>query len=1038
MNEQKRTQVQRMLIIPLLIVALVVSFVTLNTFKSKNEQIKKIPKEERIMLRDLQEIEMTKDPALGYVPYERMESARRYTEKLIEEDNYRGAISGVSFTNYGPTNQGGRTRAIMFDPNDATNKRVFSGGVSGGIWKTEDITSAATSWTVVHEMGNIAISDFTYDPQNTMTFYAGTGEAYSTVTPGNGIYKSTDGGTTWTHMATSTQFKYITHMIIKVEGGISVLYVGSKEQHVGNDVGGGSTTFIGTSGLFRSADGGSTWNQVLPNADGGQPPVCDEIEIDASGNLWASTGKNAYGHKGGDIFKCTTGCNTSTNWTKMYDASANGFSTVDRTVIACAPSDVNTIYAVAGNNNGSTDTEYFIKSTNGGSTWSNLTIPKNYDLSTCTPHATNHFTRGQATYDLVMTVHPTNKDLVLLGAIDLWRTTDGFTNTAHVGSWYAATAPCDKYIHADHHAILWRPGNNNEVLFGNDGGVFYSTDAGNSTVSAPSFLERFKDMVTAQLYGADISPVAGANEFIAGLQDNGTKDWDTATGTETPEVTGGDGAHAHIDQTDANTMVSSYIYNQYYVTTDEWSSQSSVSPSPSTGRFINPTDYDDTNNILYGASNADQLCRVTAIGTTNTLVDGIAVTGAALGTKMATTIRVDRNTPSTIYVGTDAGKVYKILNANGATLTSTDISTGLPTGWVSSIDVENGNSNHMLVTIANFGTASVWESTNGGTSWTNIEGNIPDMPVRWGIFSPTNNDQAFVATELGIWSTDNINGGSTNWGVTNTGLADVRTDMIKYRTSDNTLVVATYGRGLYTFTPPSGDKNLAISGLRLQGAMPSSGTTMNTTINSLIPTSDPYGQSITAGSIPANAVDWVKIELRSGGSASTATTVVATTAAFLLSDGTVKAVDGNDMKFNSVADGNYYVSVSHRNHLRIITNAPVALASGTVSLDLATATIFSNPAITTNTPTTTVNGVVALWGGDANGNHKVTYNGGSNDREAILAQLSFNILGEDLTYQSEDVNMNAKSTYNGGTNDRESILNILGFNTLGEINAHHP
>lgn len=234
------------------------------------------------------------------------------------------------------------------------------------------------------------------------------------------------------------------------------------------------------------------------------------------------------------------------------------------------------------------------------------------------------------------------------------------------------------------------------------------------------------------------------------------------------------------------------------------------------------------------------------------------------------------------------------------------------------------------------------------------------------------------------------------------------------------------------------NKEVSISNLRLQGAMPSSGTMMNTSINSIIPLADPYGVGITASTIPANAVDWIKIELRSGSTASMATTIVGSTAGFLLSDGSIKGADGSNINFNAAADGNYYLSISHRNHLKIITNSPISLVAGVVDVDFSSIAIYNNASITSNGPTTTVNGVIALWGGDANGNGVVSYNGGSNDREAILAQLGFDPTSQDLTYQSEDVNMNAACTYNGGTNDRESILLYLNFNITGELNQHHP
>jgi hypothetical protein len=179
------------------------------------------------------------------------------------------------------------------------------------------------------------------------------------------------------------------------------------------------------------------------------------------------------------------------------------------------------------------------------------------------------------------------------------------------------------------------------------------------------------------------------------------------------------------------------------------------------------------------------------------------VSGAGLGGRIATAVKVDPNTPTTIYVGNDNGKVFKITGANtGSSISSTDISpsgTGAPAnGYVSSIEVEVGNSNHMLMTVSNYGLNSVWETTNGGSSWTSIEGNLPDMPIRWITFSPSSNDAAFVATELGVWATNDLNGSSTSWAPTTPEFAKVRTDMIKFRASDKQLLAVTHGRGLFT------------------------------------------------------------------------------------------------------------------------------------------------------------------------------------------------------------------------------------------------
>jgi len=759
-----------------------------------------------------QEVQMTHDPDLGYVPYDRLLVAKEYVTKLIDRNKkQRDAIPGITWANQGPDNVGGRTRAIMFDPNDGTNKRVFAGAVSGGLWKNEDITDAMSPWTKINDfLDNLTVTSIVSDPQDPMTFYAGTGEAYSQVTPGIGLFKSTDGGATWNLVPNTGDYKYITEVLVRIESGTSVIYLGSKRAYVGPNLENNTPMmeqyYYGTSGLFRSANDGMSWTQVIPLNDDMTVPTVDDIGLTEDNTLWATTGANPDEHYGGDIYKCASGdCDAAGKFVKKYDASANGYNTVARTVMALAPGDSTRIYAVAANNSGKMDIEYFVKSVDAGTNWTTLTIPLNTEPSypdDCTVKLDQHFTNGQGTYDLCMTVHPSDADLVLLGGIDVYRTLDGFTNTSHVGSWVAGPAPCDKVIHADHHAFVFRPGNPTHVAFGNDGGVFFSTDAGNAAQAAPNFAHHVKNYNVSQLYSADISPTAGAGEYIGGLQDNGTQNWNLGN-TSTTEANGGDGAFSHIDQDEPNIQVSAYVHNDYGITFDDWvSGFVQVTPVTMSGRFINPTDYDDMNNILYTTSGTDRLGRVTGIVdamTTPTLQDSIIVGGDGLAGKMATTIRVDPNTPTTIYVGNDEGYVFKISNANTGSIKSTDISAGLPFGWVSSIDVEVGYSMHLFATMSNFGVASVWETTNGGTSWASVEGNLPDIPVRWGIFSPLNSDQALLATDMGIWSTTDLNSaGTTDWDISSAGLANVRVDMLQWRISDSTVVAATFGRGLYT------------------------------------------------------------------------------------------------------------------------------------------------------------------------------------------------------------------------------------------------
>ena len=231
------------------------------------------------------------------------------------------------------------------------------------------------------------------------------------------------------------------------------------------------------------------------------------------------------------------------------------------------------------------------------------------------------------------------------------------------------------------------------------------------------------------------------------------------------------------------------------------------------GDFINPTDYDNTANVLYACSSEDidaspsmnyvynRYTRITGIGTTNTA--SLVTISNSPTSALITHVAVSPSVSNRVYFGFDNGNIGYINNANTGTSNTINFltATGV-TGSVSCISVDPANENHILVTYSNYGVNSIWETINGGTSWTSVEGNLPDMPVRWAMFDPRNSDWAIIATELGVWSTDNINGGSTDWNPTNSGLANVRVDMLQYRASDRTIAAATHGRGLFTAVVP--------------------------------------------------------------------------------------------------------------------------------------------------------------------------------------------------------------------------------------------
>ena len=734
--------------------------------------VDRIPKRDRPDLAAEHDFLMTVDPALRSVPRERLFPADEQAKTIA----MNAAIAGISWTERGPANVGGRTRAMAFDPNDGTNKKFWAGGVGGGLWYTNDITVLSPVWNHVDDMwDNLAISTIAFDPANTQNIYVGTGEGWSNsdAQQGGGIWKSANGGSTWSRLAstdpsTSSYFKYVNKLAVTSTGVVLAATHGS---------------YINTGGVMRSTDGGVTWTNVLRTySTTGVWDVGADIEIAANGDIYASFG---YLWSDGKVFKSVNG---GANWT---DISSNvGMGSARRVELACAPSNANVLYAVASTNSGTNnDVAWMKKSIDGGASWTSLTIPKLVDDNT------THFTRSQAWYDLILQVHPTNASVVIAGGIDIHRSVDSGATWTGISHWYGGFSK--PYVHADHHSIVFRPGNPNEVVFGSDGGVDYSTNAGNTGV-VPTFRSRNYYYNVTQFYSVSGVNQAASHEFLAGAQDNGTQAFSLPRSHPTREVTGGDGAFTHIDQINPDIRISSYTYNNFYRSLDGGTHFSSFG-GVDDGLFINPTAYDSQRKILYASAADDVLRRFTGMSGTIASSD-IAL---SLGVARISALKVSPFN-DVLFIGTETGRVYKITSASTATPTATRIDLGTTpittSGYVSSIDV-GVNDDQLLVTFSNYGVNSVWETSNGGTAWYSKEGNLPDIPIRWALYNPGNRDKVLLATELGVWTTDNFGPTTSSapvWGESNTTLARTRCDMLYYRSADKQVAVATHGRGLFT------------------------------------------------------------------------------------------------------------------------------------------------------------------------------------------------------------------------------------------------
>ena len=173
---------------------------------------------------------MLHDLNTGTIPTERILTALDIAEQKRASLSYANRMSEVNWSERGPNTIGGRTRALLLDPNDSTNKKLWAAGVTGGLWYTNDITVAAPTWNEVDgTWGNLAVCSISSDPNDSNTIYVGTGErmgVFSTASRGLGMWKSTDGGSSWTHLSSTEGFNYVTDIIVRNESGSSVIYAG--------------------------------------------------------------------------------------------------------------------------------------------------------------------------------------------------------------------------------------------------------------------------------------------------------------------------------------------------------------------------------------------------------------------------------------------------------------------------------------------------------------------------------------------------------------------------------------------------------------------------------------------------------------------------------------------------------------------------------------------------------------------------------------------------------------------------------------------
>ena len=689
---------------------------------------------------------------------------KTYEKYKKEHPNLKSA-SG-SWTIQGPTSYVGnetgqpsgmgRINAIAFHPSDANT--IFVGSPSGGFWKT---TNHGDSWTDLSaNMPTLGVSSILIDPgfSSNNTIYLGSGDRDSGDAPGMGVFKSTDGGTTWTQM----------------NSGMGDATVGAMVMHSTNS----DIIIAATStGIYKTTNGGTSWSL---KASGnfkdikfkpGDPSTVYAVKILTPSEFYRST-------------------DTGDNWTQI----TAGIPTTEigsRMVIGVSAANPAVVYLVQIKSSDNTFAG-LLRSTDYGLTFSTITssIPDSPYTNIFGYKCDGSGTASQATYDLCITVDPTDEDIVYVGSINNWKSTDGGVNWTIVSHWVGNSyaEPCAVSVHADQHCYEW---NNGKLYVGNDGGIYYTGDGGSK------WPEITNNLAITQIYKIGQS-ATDADYTLFGCQDNGSSI--TTDGSTFTTVRGGDGAECIIDYSNTYGYVSTgggkiYRSTSGALTGDSYDieiaskNNNGIGTGDESATFISPymLHKTDAGIMFAGYENVYRTSDVTAS----------TVSWEAISTSEDTQCKVLEQSSADVDIlyAVRSGSLKRSDNANATAGSVSWTACALPGGNTPvDIKADPNNANNVFA-VAGY---KVYKSTDRGDSWTDISGTLPALFINCIVIDKNANEGIYVGNQTGVWYK---NADMPDWVEFGTGLptVDIRELEIYYdaTASNSRIKAATYGRGLW-------------------------------------------------------------------------------------------------------------------------------------------------------------------------------------------------------------------------------------------------
>ncbi len=685
----------------------------------------------------------------GFVPSDAFYNA---LEQIQNTTQNRG--NELTWELAGPTNVSGRITDVAMHTADL--QTIYAASASGGVWKSTD---AGESWLPITDgLPSLSIGDLAIDPSDKNTLYVGTGEPNggggSVAYDGRGVFKSNDGGGSWTALG------------LEASGSIGRIEVDPKNpQRIYVAAMGHLFANNSERGIFRSEDGGLSWEKILfvNDSTGGIDLAIHPLNSDTVFAVtWQRTrrpNQRVYGGPGCGIWRSTDG---GDNWTKLTTGLPS--NNLGRIGIAISHSQPSTLYALYADQTGFFKGNY--KSTDHGDSWSQLS-------------GGDPGYPGFGWWFGQIRVHPNDPDEVYTLGLDWAKTTDGGQ---------AWTGVSD-YLHADYHALYIHPANPGFQVVGNDGGIFISTDTGANWEHRPFPITQF--------YTSEID-FQNPSNFYGGAQDNGT--WRTLTGNldDWEHIFGGDGFVTLVNPLDNAIFYGESQYGGF--------AGSNGASAPSSDRYNWNTPYifdpNDPNVMYFGA---EKLFKSTDGGLAWTAISEdlsngpTGQNGVQYGT--ITTIAASLLNPDRLWAGTDDGNVW--VTSNGGN-DWTKVSASLPKRWVTRMVAGFPDENYALVCLSGFrhfdDMAHIYQTTDKGQTWQSVSGNLPDLPVNDLVLDPLDPFNVwYIATDAGVFVT--LNGGSS-WQPVNEGLPKVPvTDLTVHRPT-RTIAAATYGRSMYKATMP--------------------------------------------------------------------------------------------------------------------------------------------------------------------------------------------------------------------------------------------